>query len=124
MGKLVVEHSAHDGDGRIIPGVRIPCHHTVYECCVNHCRVMLPVFALKRVSIHHGIEQVYLQAGVSARIDRNLMFDEIPTQPQDLIVSKIFVRFVPGQEVSLLIEDRVMKSYLSVHVLRRLPLER
>src|SRR2546422_3483612 len=66
--------------------------------------------------IKDGVDQVNLQAGVVTGIIRNFMFDEVPGEPHDLVVSPVLVRLVPGEQPTALVEHRFLPGQLSVDV--------
>ena len=116
VSKLIVQHAADGAHRFTISGVGVPTHHAVDKPGVDHRRVVLPVLTLQSRSVHDGIDEVDFQTGMMTDVHRDLVFNEVPTEVKDPVITEVFFRFIPGQKIPLCIELRVVKGNLGVYV--------
>lgn len=106
MSELVIEHGPHHADRLLVARIRIPGDQRVHELAERAGRVPLPVGPLQGLCIEDGIDQIDLQAALG--IVGDLVLHEIPGQMEDLVVSQVSLRVMPGQQLPLRIQDRFM----------------
>ena len=99
VGELVVEHLPDCGDGAPVARVRVPSDHGVDERRVQESGIVLPVAAAQGVAVEDGVAQIDLARAA---------LDEVPAEPQDVVVPETGLRPVPGQQPSLCIAFRAV----------------
>ena len=116
MFKLVIEHAADSGNGILVSGIRIPTHQAVDERGVNHRGVVIEVFALERFAIVGRIDQINFLAGAEFCIGGDFVFDEVPSEAEDVIVAEIFFRLEPCPKFAVVVEHRMMPWEFGVDI--------
>ena len=114
MCQRVAEHRRDRADRLSVPGVRVPSQSRVDERPECHRRVTLPVGALKRVTVEDGVDEVGLEVG--SQLIGNLVLDEVPTELEYLVVAKVLLRSIPGEQFPQWIHDGGVPGKLRIDI--------
>ena len=113
MRELVVEHLPDCTDGPPVRRVGIPGDQRIDERRVEERRIVLPVDPAQRLPVEDGVVEEDLRPRL--RIARHPALDEVPAEPQHVVVAESGAGFVPGQEPALAVQNGPVPRQQSVH---------
>src|SRR2546422_6735856 len=115
MGKLIIQHLADHSDSLFVARIGIPAHKEIQKVREGTGRVMLVSYSLESFAIITAVEKIDLKARIP--LSRNLVLNEIPGQPHELVVAQVLLRLVPCQQPTLRVQHSFVPGQLCVHIL-------